>query len=56
MNTKCKKCGGINCQCKNTTNKQLEQEKAEQATYEKNSNTNTGGLDIDDTGECESCQ
>ena len=38
------------------TYKELEQEKAEQATYEKNSNTNTGGLVIDDTGECESCQ
>ena len=30
--------------------KELEQEKAEQATYENN------GLVIDDTGECESCQ
>ena len=29
----------------------LEQEKAEQATYE-----NNGGLVIDDTNECESCQ
>ena len=31
--------------------KELEQEKAEQAT-----NENTGGLVIDDTNECESCQ
>jgi len=35
----------------NKTYKELEQEQAEQATYE-----NTGGLVIDDTGECESCQ
>ena len=32
------------------TYRELEQEKAEQATYENN------GLVIDDTGECESCQ
>ena len=32
------------------TYKELEQEKAEQATYEND------GLVIDDTGECESCQ
>ena len=31
--------------------KELEQERAEQATYESN-----GGLVIDDTNECESCQ
>ena len=31
--------------------KELEQEKAEQATYE-----NNGELVIDDTNECESCQ
>ena len=48
---KCKKCGGINCQCKNKINKELEQEKAEQSTYE-----NNGGIVIDDTDECESCQ
>ena len=30
---------------------ELEQERAEQATYE-----NNGGLVIDDTNECESCQ
>ena len=47
---KCKICGGVNCQCKNKINKKLEQEKAEQATYENND------LVIDDTGECESCQ
>ena len=47
---KCKICGGVNCQCKNKINKKLEQEKAEQATYENN------GLVIDDTNECESCQ
>ena len=34
----------------NKTYKELEQEKAEQDTYENN------GLVIDDTGECESCQ
>ena len=34
----------------NKTYKELEQEKAEQDTYEDN------GLVIDDTGECESCQ
>ena len=34
--------------------KELEQERAEQATYEKNSNTS--GIVIDDTNECESCQ
>ena len=26
----CKICGGVNCQCKNKINKELEQEKAEQ--------------------------
>ena len=31
--------------------KELEQERAEQATYE-----NNGGLVIDETNECESCQ
>ena len=35
----------------NKTYKELEQEKAEQDTYESN-----GGLIIDDTNECESCQ
>jgi len=34
----------------NKTYKELEQERAEQATYENN------GLVIDDTDECESCQ
>ena len=34
----------------NKTYKELEQEKAEQDTYENNS------VVIDDTGECESCQ
>ena len=33
------------------TYRELEQEKAEQNTYE-----NNGGLIIDDTNECESCQ
>ena len=58
---KCKKCGGINCTCKksihelakanpNKTYKELEQEQAEQATYENN------GLVIDDTNNCESCE
>ena len=61
LNT-CKKCGGKNCTCKksihelaktnpNKTYKELEQERAEQSTYE-----NNGGLVIDDTGECENCQ
>ena len=35
----------------NKTYKELEQEKAEQETYE-----NNGGIVIDDTDECESCQ
>ena len=35
----------------NKSYKKLEQERAEQATYE-----NNGGLVIDDTNECESCQ
>ena len=34
-----------NCECKN------KKDKAEDSTYE-----NNGGLVIDDTGECESCQ
>ena len=38
----------------NKSYKELEQERAEQATYEKNSNTS--GIVIDDTNECESCQ
>ena len=58
---KCKKCGGKNCTCKksihelakanpNKTYRELEQEKAEQDTYE------TNGLVIDSTDDCESCQ
>ena len=35
----------------NKTYKELEKEKAEQATYE-----NNGGLVIDSTDDCESCQ
>ena len=35
----------------NKTYRELEQEKAEQDTYE-----NNGGLVIDETNECESCQ
>ena len=38
----------------NKTYKELEQLKAEQDTYERHSDT--GGLVIDDTNECESCQ
>ena len=59
--SKCKKCGGMNCICKKSihelakanptkTYKELEKERAEQATYENN------GLVIDDTNECETCQ
>jgi len=57
----CKKCGHLchcvadhkECGCKECGcgSRELEQEEAEQATYE-----NNGGLVIDDTGECESCQ
>ena len=36
--------------------REVEQLKAEQNTYEQRSNTNAGGLVVDDTGECESCQ
>jgi len=53
MTSTCKICGGIKCVCKKSI-RELEQEKAEQATYENNSNT--GGIVIDDTNECESCQ
>jgi hypothetical protein len=60
--TICKICGEIKCVCKksihelakanpNKAYKVLEQERAEQATYEHN-----GGVVIDDTNECESCQ
>ena len=35
----------------NKSYKELEQEQAEQSTYE-----NNGGLVIDDTNDCESCQ
>ena len=35
--------------------REVEQLKAEQNTYEQRSDTNTGGLVIDDTGECEGC-
>ena len=60
--TICKKCGGNKCTCKksihelakanpNKTYNELEQERAEQSTYE-----NNGGLVIDSTDECESCQ
>ena len=51
QDNKCKKCGGVNCQCKNKTNQELKKEKAEQATYE-----NNGGVVIDSTDDCESCQ
>ena len=65
--SKCKKCGGIKCTCKKSIHelakanpdknyREVEQLKAEQNTYEQRSNTNAGGLVIDDTGECESCQ
>jgi len=60
--SKCKKCGGTNCTCKksigelakanpNKTYKELEKMRDEDLSYE-----NNGGLVIDDTGECESCQ
>ena len=63
----CKKCGGIKCTCKKSIHelakanpdksyREVEQERAEQSTYEQHSNTNTGGLVIDDTNDCESCQ
>ena len=59
---KCKKCGGINCTCKksigklaeenpNKTYNELEKMRNEDLSYESN-----GGLVIDDTNECESCQ
>ena len=59
---KCKKCGGTNCICKknihelatanpNKTYNELEQIRQEDLSYESN-----GGLVIDDTNECESCQ
>ena len=61
MNTICRKCGNSTCTCKksihelakanpNKTYRELEQEKAEQDTYE------GSGVVIDDTNECESCQ
>ena len=54
MINKCKICGGVNCQCKNKNTREEDQARAEQNTYEDNSNV--GGLVIDDTGDCESCQ
>ena len=59
---KCKKCGGTNCTCKksihelaeanpNKSYNKLEQMRQEDLSYESN-----GGLVIDDTNECESCQ
>ena len=62
---KCKKCGGVNCTCKKNihelakeypykTYKQLEQEQAEQETYERHSKTTE--LIIDSTNDCEGCQ
>ena len=58
--TKCKRCGGKNCTCKksigelakaNTTKtyNELEQMKEQK-------DLSNGGLVIDDTNECESCQ
>ena len=58
----CKKCGGKNCTCKKSINElakanpnisynKLEQMRQEDLSYESN-----GGLVIDDTNECESCQ
>jgi len=63
----CKKCGGIKCTSKKSIHelakanpdksyREVEQERAEQSTYEQHSNTNTGGLVIDDTNDCEWCQ
>ena len=60
--TICKKCGGNKCTCKksihelakanpNKTYSQLEKMRDEDLSYE-----NNGGLIIDDTNECESCQ
>ena len=65
--TICKKCGGNKCTCKKSIHelakanpdksyREVEQERAEQSTYEQHSNTNTGGLVIDDTNDCEWCQ
>ena len=62
MKSKCKKCGGMNCTCKksihelaaanpNKTYNEIEKMRQEDLSYESN-----GGLVIDDTGECESCQ
>ena len=61
-NKTCKKCRTLNCDCSKSIHElakanpdksyhELEQEKAEQSTYE-----NNGGLVIDDSNECESCQ
>ena len=61
-NTTCKKCGNSTCTCKksihelakanpNKNYRELEQLQAEQNTYE-----NNGGLVIDSTDDCESCQ
>ena len=60
--TICKKCGGNKCTCKksihelakenpNKTYNELDQMRQEDLSYESN-----GGLVIDDTEECESCQ
>ena len=60
--TICKKCGGNKCTCKksihelakenpNKTYNELDQMRQEDQSFE-----NNGGLVIDDTGECESCQ
>ncbi len=62
MKNKCKKCGGMNCTCKKSINdyakafpnksyNELEQMKQEDLSFE-----NNGGVVIDDTNECESCQ
>ena len=59
---KCKKCGGKNCTCKksihelakanpNKSYNELDQMRQEDLSYD-----NNGGLVIDDTNECESCQ
>ena len=62
-NTVCKKCGNSTCTCKkqsihelakanpNKNYRELEQLKTEQNTYK-----NNGGLVIDSTDDCESCQ
>jgi len=57
--TKCKRCGGKNCTCKKSIG-ELAKKNPNKTYHEldemRQKDLSNGGLIIDDTNECESCQ